>query len=108
VPAFFLPGVSDDTRVVEDAYRDMRRRVEIDMGRPPSNRRISRLWTRRGSKDCITEVGSPDPLLGGTVVAIFDMGSHQPFVVWRQPDAGTQAPVCDVLGCNAYSVSEFD
>ena len=44
------------------------------MGRPPSRRRIEKLWTRRGSLDCMTEVGMPDPLRGGTVMAIFDMG----------------------------------
>jgi hypothetical protein len=58
--------------------------------------------------DCITEVGRPDPLRGGTVMAIFDMGHHQPFVVWWQRELGSGDPVREVVGCNAYDVLEFD
>jgi hypothetical protein len=107
VTAFFIPGLSKDASAVEHAYADMRRQLELAMGRKPSARRISSLWTRRGSVDCITEVGRDDPLRGGTVIAIFDMGNHQPFVVWWQPD-GVADGVREVLGCNAYSVVEFD
>ncbi len=106
--AFFIPGVSDEERVVEHAYAGMRRQLELDMGRRPSSRRILQLWARRGSVDCITEVGRPDPLLGGIVMAIFDMGPHQPFVVWHQPDAGVLDGAREVLGSSAYSVLEFD
>jgi hypothetical protein len=108
VPAFFIPGLSDDMTAVERAYGAMRKQIELDMGRRPSARRILQLWTRRGSLDCITEVGMPDPLRGGVVMAIFDMGPHQPFVVWRQPNAGARDPTLEILGCNAYSVQEFD
>lgn len=89
----------------------MRRAVEVDLGRRPNGRRISELWTRRGHIDCFTEVGQPDPIHGGTVIAIFDMGPHQPFVVYRRSGVsggGRQGTVFEVLGCNAYSVSEFD
>jgi hypothetical protein len=108
--AFFIPGISrdDDGRAMETAYRAMSTRVEIDMGRPPRARRIEKLWTRRGSVDCLTVVGSPDPLRGGTVMAIFDMGSHQPFVVWREADSRTGDGRCEVLSWSAYSVLEFD
>lgn len=61
-----------------------------------------------GSLDCTTEVGRPDPLLGGTVMAIFDLGSRQPFVVWRQSDAEPADGCREVLGSSAYSVVEFD
>jgi hypothetical protein len=108
VTAFFIPGVSDDTSAVELAYGDMRRQIELDMGRRPTARRILRLWTRRGSVDCITEVGRPDPLRGGIVMAIFDMGPRQPFVVWRHPDVGLRDGTREILGCSAYSVLEFD
>jgi hypothetical protein len=40
-------------------------------------------------------------------VAIFDMGPHQPFVVWWQPDTG-HVGVREILGCSAYAVLEFD
>jgi hypothetical protein len=108
VTAFFIPGISNDTRVLEDAYGDMRRQVELELGRRPSASRISSLWSRRGSVDCVTEVGRHDPLRGGTVMAIFDMGPHQPFVVWWQRDVRAQDGVREVLGCSAYSVLEFD
>lgn len=107
---FFIPGFSGDEggRALELAYRDMQRCVELEMGRPPRPRRIEKLWTRRGSVDCMTVVGSPDPLRGGTVLAIFDMGTRQPFVVWRDADLTTGGESREVLGWSAYSVQEFD
>jgi hypothetical protein len=108
VTAFFIPGIAGDTRAIERAYGEMRRQTELDMGRRPSSRRILSLWTRRGALDCITQVGRRDPLRGGTVVAIFDMGPHQPFVVWRQQELESSHGVREILGCNAYSVLEFD
>jgi hypothetical protein len=106
--AFFIPGISGSAHVIEDAYTEMRRQIELEMGRRPSARRILKLWTRRGKLDCVTEVGERDPLRGGTVVAIFDMGPQQPFIVWRQPESGTPDAVREVLGSSSYSVSEFD
>jgi hypothetical protein len=108
--AFFIPGISveDGGHALEHAYNVMRKRLELDMGRRPSRRRIAKLWTRRGRIDCMTEVGRPDPLCGGTVMAIFDMGPRQPFVVWRAPDLGAGDGAREVLGCSAYSVLEFD
>jgi len=108
VATFFVPGVDADERAVERAYADMRRELELDMGRRPSRRRIWQLWTRREGVDCITEVGRPDPLRGGVVVAIFDMGPQQPFVVCRQPGADARDRARDILGSSAYSVLEFD
>ena len=106
--AFFIPGVDGDARRVEDAYGEMRKRIELDLGRAPSARRIFRLWARRGTVDCITEVGGHDPLRGGVVIAIFDMGPHHPFVICRQEDLGSREGVREILGCHAYSVLEFD
>jgi hypothetical protein len=106
--AFFIPGVSDDPRLLEEIYGDMLSRIERDLGRRPSARRILRLWSRRGGVDCVAEVGCADPVCGGTVMAIFDMGPHRPFVVWRQPDGRIREGVREVLACNAYAVSEFD
>jgi hypothetical protein len=108
VTAFFIPGVGHDPGAAEGAYRDMSGVIEFEMGRRPNARRIMRLWTRRGSLDCITEVGNSDPVRGGTVMAIFDMGPHQPFVVWRQPESGLPDGVREILGPSAYAVLEFD
>jgi hypothetical protein len=108
VVAFFIPGVESPPRALEDSYVQMRREVELDQGRVPSDRRILELWARRGSVDCFTEVGRPDPIHGGTVLAIFDMGAHQPYVVYREAEPAAQDGVCEVLGCTAYSVLEFE
>ena len=102
---FFVPP--NQGQAGEDAYQRMRRHAEDQMGRPPSRRRIAELWTRRGNLDCITRVGAPDPICGDLVTAIFDMGPHQPFVVYREQSIDPREQGCEVLGCNAYSVSEF-
>lgn len=108
--AFFIPGISSDADGValERAYLDLCARVELEMGRRPRARRIEKLWARRGNMDALTVVGRPDPLRGGTVMAIFEMGSHQPFVVWRKADFSPEVGCCEVLGCSAYSVMDFD
>ena len=66
------------------------------------------MWARRVSTDCVTEVGERDPLRGGTVIAIFDMSAHRPFIVCWQHDLGSRRGAREILGCNAYSVLEFD
>jgi hypothetical protein len=105
--AFFIPGIAGGAHDIERAYGELRRRIELDMGRRPSSRRIMSLWSRRGTVDCITEVGRHDPLRGGTVIAIFDLGVRQPFIVWWQQEPGGEG-ACEVLGCSAYSVREFE
>ena len=106
--AFFIPGLTESRRVVEDAYLAMRAAVELDLGRRPSQRRILQLWSRRGGLDCLTEVGRPDPVHGDIVMAIFDLGRQQPFVVQRQPATGVPDGIREVLDCRAYAVLEFD
>ena len=105
MPAFFIPTGAGEAG--EHSYQQLRQQTEVRMGRPPSRRRIMELWTRRGSLDCVTAVGAPDPISGGIVTAIFDMGAHQPFVVYRQNGGDSEQQSCEVLGCNAYSVLEF-
>ena len=98
---FFIPGLADAPHVTEDAYEQMRRAVEADTGLHLCGRRILQLWSRRGGVDCLTEVGRPDPVCGDTVLAIFDVGPRQPFVVHF--DAANE-----VLSSHAYSVTEFE
>jgi hypothetical protein len=105
VPSFFMP--SSDEVAGERAYELLRHQTEVQQGRPPSRKRISELWTRRGNQDCVTTVGAEDPISGGIVIAIFDMGPHQPFISYREDPADPGQQSCDVLGCNAYTVSEF-
>ena len=54
------------TPILEDTYRELRSRIELEIGSLPSARRILKAWGRRGSMDCVTEVGERDPLRGGT------------------------------------------
>lgn len=106
--AFFIPGTGEDRQLAESVYANLRAALELELGTRPNARRIAKLWTRRGGTDCITEVGLPDPLRGGTVLAIFDMGQHRPFVVWLRPQGGAPTRVREILGHHAYSVVEFD
>jgi hypothetical protein len=108
VTTFFVPGIADDGPLAERAYADMRAALELEFGSRPSTRRIAKLWTRRGSTDCVTEVGMPDPLRGGIVLAIFDMGQKRPYVVWWQPQGEAPAGVGEIIGQHAYSVVDFD
>ncbi len=103
--AFFIPDGPGPAG--EAVYQRLRRETESRMGRPPRRRRIMELWTRRGNLDCITTVGAPDPISGDIVTAIFDMGPHQPFVIYRQHPGMSPEEGYEVLGCSAYSVSEF-
>ena len=106
--AFFVPGFSGHARVTENAYLALRAAVELDLGRRPSSRRIAQIWSRRNGVDCLTEVGRPDPVHGDTVMAIFDLGRHQPFVVARQSADGKGTGVREAVGSTAYTVMEFD
>ncbi|MDQ6806699.1 MAG: hypothetical protein M3065_17435 [Actinomycetota bacterium] len=103
--AFFVPGLADAGQEAEDAYAQMRDGVEADTGLRPCGRRILQLWSRRGGVDCRTEVGRPDPVMDGTVLAIFDVGPHQPFVVRVLAPDGA---IYEVLSSHAYSVTEFE
>jgi hypothetical protein len=107
VTTFFMPSAVDG-RAGEAEYQRLRRETEERMGRAPAGRRIRELWSRRGRLDCVTTVGAPDPICGDIVLAIFDMGSHQPFIVYRHDAADPERPACEVLGCSAYSISMFD
>jgi hypothetical protein len=108
VTTFFVPGTGEDRQLAERTYLEMRDALELELGTPPNTRRITKLWTRRGSTDCVTEVGAPDPLLGGVVLAIFDMGHQRPFVVWWRPQGDARTGVREILGHHAYSVVEFE
>ena len=105
---FFIPGTGEDHQLAESMYAAMRAALQLELGARPQERRIAKLWPRRGSTDCITEVGVPDPLHGGIVLAIFDMGHQQPYVVWWRPFGGASTGVREILGHHAYSVTDFD
>lgn len=106
--AFFIPGTGEDRQLAEGVYAGLRGALELELGTRPSSRRIARLSARRGGTDCITEVGAPDPLRGGIVLAIFDMGQHRPYVVWRRLSGSSPRDVREILSHHSYSVEEFD
>jgi hypothetical protein len=105
---FFIPGLAGADRATEDEYVRMRSRVEADTGCRPCDRRIVQVSSRRGGVDCLTEVGSPDPIHGGTVLAIFDLGPHQPFVAHLEPPIAAEGGISEVLSSHVYSVTEFE
>ena len=105
---FFIPGSGGDRRLTERAYADMRVELERDLGTLPNPRRIAKLWSRRRSTDCVTEVGRPDTLHGGVVLAIFDMGHRRPFVVWWQPHGAAPTGLREIRGSPAYAAVEVD
>jgi hypothetical protein len=108
VTAFFIPGHAGQARSTRDAYQAMRDQLQRQLGRAPRQRRIVELWARRGSVDCVTIVGQPDPICGDLVMAIFDMGPHQPFVVCHQRGEPGADVSNELLADSAYTVSEFD
>ena len=108
VSTFFIPGTGEDRQLAERAHADMRASLQRELGTPPSARRSAKLWTRRGGTDCIIEVGVPDPLRAGVVLAIFDTGQHRPFVVSWRPHGSPPTGVPEVLDHHAYAVVEFD
>ena len=105
---FFIPGLAGQVRPTQDAYQAMREQLERQLGRLPRQQRIAELFARRGNRDCVTTVGQPDPICGDLVMAIFDMGPHQPFVVCHQSGEHGAEISNELLADNAYSVSEFE
>jgi hypothetical protein len=108
VTAFFVPGLDEHERSARDAYRGMREQIEQQLGRAPRDCRIAELWARRGNIDCVTIVGQPDPICGDMVMAIFDMGPHQPFVVYHRHGDPPFEMRYELLSGSAYDVAEFD
>ncbi|MFL5825924.1 MAG: hypothetical protein ACJ76V_05320 [Thermoleophilaceae bacterium] len=104
-PAFFVPG-HDVPDQGEAAYAVIRDTVAISTGHVPRDRRIWRLSARRGGRDCITEVGAPDPLTTELVVAILDLGTHQPFVVYSRCGHGGDE-IEELQIRQVYEVFEF-
>ena len=105
---FFIPGLAGQARSAQDAYQAMREQLESQLGRLPRQQRILELFARRGNRDCVTTVGQPDPICGDLVMAIFDMGPHQPFVVCHRCGEHGADISNELLADNAYSVSEFE
>ncbi len=104
-PAFFVPGVTDDGAqdAQEQEYERLRGAVRTITQREPRKRRIFSVGCRYAGRDCVIEVGGPDPVVGDPVLAIIDVGGDMPFAVCT---GGAQdAPL--QLGKRVYTVTEF-
>jgi hypothetical protein len=102
--SFFIPGVAPGT---DDEARELKRllaRAEAATGVEPSSRRIQGLFCRIGGRDCMIEVGRPDPIAGAEVVAIIELGRHLPFGVFTANEPESPALL---VGPSVYSVTEF-
>ena len=62
-------------------------------GHAPQAERIFKLWYRRDGVDCEAEVGKPDPICGHQVLAILDLGRHDPYLVDCASTAGARLRV---------------
>ncbi len=97
-PAFFVPGGDD-----ERAYAALRSAAGDETGRAAKPRRIFSISCRVAGRDCEIAVGAPDPVGGATVLAIFDVGGNDRYVVLTErPGAGLR------LGRHVYGVCEFE
>jgi hypothetical protein len=103
---FFLPGLDAANGEAEAAYASIRETVAVGTGHVSRERRIWRLSSRRGGRDCVTEVGLPDPITGELVIAILDLGTHMPFAVYtRDLDGGGSIQELKIQ--QVYEVFEF-
>ncbi|MDO8212947.1 hypothetical protein [Conexibacter sp. CPCC 206217] len=105
--AFFVPRLDPAQPEDEVAYAALRQRATDDAGCAPRDRRIFRLWCRRGGRDCVLEVGKPDPVHGQVVLAIFDLGRGQPYVVHSGLPGEEETAVREHIGRHVYAVTEF-
>lgn len=103
---FFLPGLTGPKDDPEEAYAEIRATVALSTGHTALARRIWRLSARRGGRDCITEVGRPDPVTGELVVAILDLGTQKPFAIYTH-DAGGGASIQELEIRRVYEAIEF-
>jgi hypothetical protein len=104
--AFFIPGHDDEPAEAEAAYAVIRDTITVSTGHVPRDRRIWRLSARRGGRDCITQVGLPDPLSNELVVAILDLGTHKPFAVYSRCSHGGDE-IEELQLHQVYEVVEF-
>lgn len=106
--AFFVPRLDPDQADDETTYAAIVRCATADSGgTAPRDRRIFRLWCRRGGRDCVLEVGREDPVHGEIVLAILDLGRGLPYVVHCGRPGAEETAVRDHVDRRVYAVTEF-
>ena len=97
-----MPGI--DAEGEEHEYGRLQRCALRATGSKPVEERIHRLSCRLGGKNRTIEVGEPDPVGGAQVMAILDLGRHEPFAVFTTADH--DAPSL-LVGERVYAVTAF-
>ena len=103
ITTFFIPEL--DGANEEEVYAGIRRAAEVRTGHPPRAERIFKLWYRRDGVDCEAEVGKPDPICGHQVLAILDLGRHDPYLVDCASAGGARVQV--IVEKPVYAATEF-
>jgi hypothetical protein len=96
-PRFFVPGESSGRRA-EQRYEELRARAGVGA----AHRRIFSVACRLEGRDCVIQVGTPSPLDGRDVLAIFDLGSTNGYAIATD----SSMPALQ-LGRHVYAVTEF-
>jgi hypothetical protein len=104
VPAFFIPGCVAGI-AAEEAYAQIVAGAEAGTGHPPRALRIFSLSFRHHGVDLEVEVGGPDPVQGGMVLAILDLGRQSPYLIHCRSTEGSAEQV--LVRKPVYSVAEF-
>jgi hypothetical protein len=102
VPSFFVPGFGAASQ--EREYGRLRACAQTATGSLPTATRIRSLDLRLGGRDCCVAVGEPYPQGGGDVVAIMDLGNHEPYGVFTTADPDAPA---HLISKRVYSVTLF-
>jgi hypothetical protein len=102
VTRFFVPDRTG--RAATERYDAIRQAAQESTGHCPTDRRIAALTCRREGRDLETIVGQADPVCGGTVIAILDLGRHLPYLVHC---AGNEAQQQLLVSKPVYAVTEF-
>jgi hypothetical protein len=104
VTDFFIPDSAPGMEA-EGTYARIVAAAEADIGHAPRPVRIFRLSFRHHGADLDAEVGRPDPVGGGTVLAILDLGRESPYLIHCSPVDGFRQQV--LVRKPVYSVTEF-
>ena len=102
---FFIPHVRAGSPT-ERAYEAYCRRAECATGSVVRNRRIFKLWCRRGATDYEAEVGNTDAIAGSMVLAILQLGRDHYTIQCGSSSADTDDPVV-VDRHQVYAVTDF-
>jgi|SwirhisoilCB2_FD_contig_81_5117963_length_751_multi_4_in_0_out_0_1 hypothetical protein len=103
ITTFFIPELNGANE--EEVYAAIRSAAALRTGHAPQAERIFKLWYRRDGVDCEAEVGKPDPICGHQVLAILDLGRHDPYLVDCASTAGARVQI--IVDKPVYAATQF-